>query len=186
MAEARWAVLVLVGLALAAATRDSLRVPGAHGRYRLAAWLAILALLLLNLGSWFVDPASPRQLASWVLLTASLAEVVWGTVLLRRRGRPVPARGHDVPGLLAFESTTVLVTTGIFSCVRHPMYGSLLLLAWGILLKEPTPGAFVLAIAASVLLLLAARAEERENLQRFGPAYAQYMRRTRRFVPWLF
>ncbi len=185
MTGAAWVVLLSVSLALAAATRRSLRVRHSHGRYRLAAWVAIVALALMNLGSWFADPTAPRQLLSWALLTASAVEVVWGTALLRSGGRAVPAH-QQPPGLLAFEATTQLVTTGIFARIRHPMYGSLLLLAWGILLKDPTPVTVVLAGAASVLLLLTARAEERENLQRFGPAYAEYMARTRRFVPWLF
>jgi protein-S-isoprenylcysteine O-methyltransferase Ste14 len=46
-------------------------------------------------------------------------------------------------------------------------------------------GGIVLAVSASGFLMATAMAEERENLARFGAAYAGYMRRTRRFVPWV-
>jgi protein-S-isoprenylcysteine O-methyltransferase Ste14 len=47
-------------------------------------------------------------------------------------------------------------------------------------------GSIVLAVGASGSLMATAIAEERENLLRFGAAYADYMRCTRRFVPFLF
>ncbi len=43
-----------------------------------------------------------------------------------------------------------------------------------------------LAISATGFLFATAAAEERENVSRFGPAYMEYMKRTRRFVPFLF
>jgi protein-S-isoprenylcysteine O-methyltransferase Ste14 len=44
----------------------------------------------------------------------------------------------------------------------------------------------VLALCASSFLVATSMAEERENLMSFGAAYAAYMKRTRRFVPFLF
>jgi protein-S-isoprenylcysteine O-methyltransferase Ste14 len=44
----------------------------------------------------------------------------------------------------------------------------------------------VLALGASGFLIATSIAEERENLMRFGAAYASYLKRTRRFVPFLF
>ena len=43
-----------------------------------------------------------------------------------------------------------------------------------------------LTVGASGFLLATAMAEERENLLRFGTAYADYIKRTRRFVPFVF
>jgi protein-S-isoprenylcysteine O-methyltransferase Ste14 len=54
-------------------------------------------------------------------------------------------------------------------------------------LKDPLAiGGMVLALSASGFLIATAFAEERENLASFGAAYAAYMKRTRRFVPFLF
>jgi len=66
------------------------------------------------------------------------------------------------------------------------MYASLLFLAWGGLLKDVTIGTLVLGAVASLALLTTAKTEEAENVARFGPAYRDYMRQTRRFVPFLF
>jgi protein-S-isoprenylcysteine O-methyltransferase Ste14 len=44
----------------------------------------------------------------------------------------------------------------------------------------------VLAPITSGFLIATAVAEERENLASFGAPYAAYMKRTRRFVPFLF
>ena len=77
------------------------------------------------------------------------------------------------------------MTTGIYRDIRHPLYASLLLLAWGAFLKAPAQRAGVLAGVASALLCVTAAIEERENIDYFGPAYEAYMRRARRFVPFV-
>ena len=87
---------------------------------------------------------------------------------------------------MSFEKTTVLVTTGIYRYIRHPLYGSLLLLAWGAFLKGITWYSACAVAAATVCLVATAKADEAECVRYFGPSYEQYMRRTRMFVPLLF
>jgi protein-S-isoprenylcysteine O-methyltransferase Ste14 len=43
-----------------------------------------------------------------------------------------------------------------------------------------------LAAAATLFLVITAQTEEAEDLLYFGPAYEAYMRRTKRFIPFLF
>ncbi len=165
-------------------SRRPLRRRDSHGFFRFFAFEAILALLVLNVPVWFARPLAARQIASWILLCGSIPPAVSGFVLLRRLGRPRPVSG-DAPEF-RFENTSQLVTSGAYRWIRHPLYGSLLLLAWGIFLKDVTPATAALVLLATAALLATARAEERENLARFGPAYRDYMARTRRFVPFLF
>lgn len=165
-------------------SRASLRMPGSRGFYRFFAWELLLLLFLHSYRGWFSDPFSVRQIVSWLLLLFSLYLVAHGMLLLRTMGRPGPDRNE--PGLVGPEQTTVLVTAGIYGAIRHPLYSSLLLLGWGIFLKHPDWLATLLALAASATLLLIARIEENENLAYFGPAYREYMRRTKMFVPYLF
>jgi len=87
--------------------------------------------------------------------------------------------------MFEWENTEELVTKGIYRYVRHPMYSSLLFLAWGALLKSITLGTVILAGVATLALVVTAKAEEAENLSRFGEEYRNYMRRTRLFVPFL-
>ena len=169
--------------AIALSWRSLLR-PRSHGFPRFFAFEAILGLLVINRPRWFGDPLAPRQLASGALLMASLVCLIWGLSLLLREGGFDPRA--EVSATSGRERTGRLVTRGIFRFIRHPMYASLLFLAWGACLKHPTVLPLVLAGAGTVALFLTARAEEAENVARFGDEYRAYMARTRRFVPYLF
>jgi len=153
-----------------------LRQPGSHGFYRFFAWEAILGLFALNVRLWFVNPLAWYQLVSWFLLFSSLIPVIYGVVWLRKVGKPTDA----------LEATTQLVTTGIYQYIRHPLYASLLYLAWGIFFKSPTLVEGLIAAVTTAFLYATARADEDECLLKFGEQYAEYLKTTKRFVPFVF
>jgi hypothetical protein len=126
----------LIGTAtLAWLSRKSLRSPGQHGFYRFFAWEAILGLIVLNQKVWGTDPFSPHQITSWLLMLLSIFLVIQAYRLMTKHGQASLAR--DDGTLYQFEKTTQLVTTGIFGYIRHPMYTSLLALAWGAYFQNP-------------------------------------------------
>ncbi len=84
-----------------------------------------------------------------------------------------------------FENTVHVVEKGLYRYIRHPMYSSLLFLAWGAFFKQITPLTIGLILLVSGLLIVAAKVEERENILFFGTAYEDYMQRTRMFIPWV-
>ncbi len=176
MTVVRPLVFVVASAGIVAYSWRSLADPRSHGFPRCFAFESLLTLILLNAQPWFDDPFGARQIVSWALLCGAAALAIHGFVRLVAAGRP----------RRSFEDTTVLVTTGAYGWIRHPLYGSLLLLAWGVLFKRFSMPAIVLAAAATVFLVLTARNEERENLAKFGEPYRAYMARTRRFVPYLF
>lgn len=138
----------------------------------------------MNFGYWLTDPLSPIQIVSWILLLGSLVLVIHGTYLLYKLGKPDPAR--DDPTLIGIENTTQLVTTGIYRYIRHPIYSSLLLLAWGAFLKQPSIVTLWLVVPATAFLTLTARMEEFENIRFFGEPYRNYMLHSKMFIPFLF
>ena len=148
----------------------------AHGFFRFFAWEAILALILLNVDVWFRDPFSLLQIVSWILLVICIALVIHGFYLLRVIGKP---QGD-------FENTTVLVKKGAYKYIRHPLYSSLLFLAWGAFLKDISISSIALVILSTIFLVLTARMEEQENIARFGKSYADYIKETRMFIPFIF
>lgn len=163
----------------------SLRNLRSHGFYRFFAFEFLTALILLNLPIWFRDPLSIRQWFSYFLGALSIVLAIEGFRLLRLIGAPAPAPARTTN--LSFENTTTLVTVGAYRFIRHPLYASLLALTWASYLKDPyAPRCIALTLLASGFLTATALAEERENLANFGPDYASYMRRTRRFIPLLF
>jgi protein-S-isoprenylcysteine O-methyltransferase Ste14 len=181
----KWIAFILVTIPIVYVSRASLQNPRSHGFYRFFAWECITGLFALNVDVWFKDATALYQIISWILLFACIIPVVWGTLLLKQRGHPAEVREGD-PNLLAFEKTTQLVTSGIYAYIRHPLYSSLLLLAWGIFFKLPSFLGVILVLAASIFLFLTARADEAECLQYFGSLYQDYMQKTRRFIPFLF
>jgi protein-S-isoprenylcysteine O-methyltransferase Ste14 len=166
-------------------SRASLRQPDSHGFYRFFAWESILVLFLFNVDQWFIDPFSWNQLIAWALLVACLVPLAFGIHFLRSRGQPTQKRPGD-SSLLAFEKTTALVTSGIYAYIRHPLYSSLLLLAWGIFFKAPSLVGATLALVATTFLVATARADEQECIRFFGENYQVYMQKTKRFIPFLF
>ena len=174
---------VLLSGALVYLSRKPLRSRAAHGFTRFFAWEAILALLVWNAPVWHDDMFSLRQTVSWFLLFTSPVVAVLGWRGLKVAGQSDELR-HD-EALYGFEKTGQLVSTGIFAFIRHPMYAALLLLAWGIYFKGLNPWTTVLVAFASLTLWWTAKRDEAECLAFFGEAYADYMKRTKRFVPFL-
>jgi protein-S-isoprenylcysteine O-methyltransferase Ste14 len=181
----KWILFAALSAAVLYVSRKSLRVPGSHGFYRFFAWEIILVLVFLNLDSWFRDPLSWHQLISWPLLVLCVVPLVFGVRSLARQGKPAVQRESE-PQLHAFEKTTTLVTTGIYRYIRHPLYSSLLFLAWGAFFKLPSAVGALLALSATGFLLVTAGADEAECIRYFGPEYAAYRKRTARFIPFLF
>jgi protein-S-isoprenylcysteine O-methyltransferase Ste14 len=148
----------------------------AHRWYRFLAFESVLALIFLQAEVWFLDPLQPLQIISWVSLVASIYLAVSGVVLLYKRGAP---EGD-------LEETTQLVTTGIYRYLRHPLYASLLYFGFGAALKQINLPSIGLLILVSLAVVGTARVEEQDNIARFGEAYAEYLKETKKFIPFLY
>ncbi len=154
-----------------------------HGFYRFLAWEAIVALIIWNLPHWFSRPFSVIQLISWMLLFASLFVLWKGVSQLREAKRSTSRNAGE---LYDFERTSELVTSGIYHYIRHPLYASLMYLAWGAFLKDISWISVILILVASVMLYATARADENECIHYFGDQYRKYMEGTKRFIPFVF
>ena len=181
----QWFIFAVGSVTLAAISWKSIFKPGSHGFYRFFAWDSILGLFVINMKFWFYRPFAWNQIIAWILLIVSLIPLTFGVHSLRTRGKPVQQREGD-PSLLAFEKTTQLVTTGIYHYIRHPLYSSLFFLTWGIFFKSISWLALMLAAISTIFLVFTAKADEAECTQFFGSAYQDYMKHTKRFVPYIF
>lgn len=176
-------IFVVATLTLSFVSRASLRKPGSHGFYRFLAWECMLGLFVMNIDAWYDDMNSIHQTIVGILFYSSLLLVFISVALLKLAGKP-DSRRNDAP-MLEFEKTTALVTSGVYRYIRHPLYLSLFLLCWGYFFKHPSLPGSALALAASIFLVAAARAEEIENIRYFGEAYREYMKRSKMFVPFV-
>ena len=155
-----------------------------HGFYRFISWLCIAWLIATNYRDWFVNPFSIQQIISWILLIISGYLVIVGVILIKKTGKPKSDRNEK--SLYQFEQTTELVDKGIFKYIRHPLYSSLLFLTWGIFLKNPAPVLFYISLLSTIFLYLTAIFDEKECILFFGDKYKEYMKRSKRFIPYIF
>ena len=176
-------VFIVASAGIAWISRASLQHPRSHGFYRFFAWEFLIILFLLNIEYWFLDPFSLLHIISWILLVLSLVFLITGFYTLGTRGKQDENR--EGTALIQFEKTTVLVETGIYHFIRHPMYSSLLFLGWGIFFKNPTWLAGILAAGATAFLMVTAKIDEIEDIRFFGSAYHDYMKRTKMFIPFI-
>jgi len=153
----------------------SLRFKRYHGIARFFAFESVFILVLLNYKFWFTNPFSPVQLVSWILLILSAYVVITGYMLLKRKGKPDNN----------FENTSLLVRSGIYGYIRHPLYLSIFLLGTGIMLKNPEKVQLVLGIVNLIAVYITARIEENEMIAKFGDQYRIYMKETKMFIPFI-
>jgi protein-S-isoprenylcysteine O-methyltransferase Ste14 len=146
-----------------------------HGIARFFAFESVLILVLLNYKIWFNNPFSILQILSWILLILSVYVVGAGYILLKREGKPS----------VNFENTSLLVQSGIYGYIRHPLYLSILLFGTGVILKNPRLVQLVLGVINFVAIWVTAKIEEKEMTEKFGDEYRQYMKKSRMFIPFI-
>jgi protein-S-isoprenylcysteine O-methyltransferase Ste14 len=146
-----------------------------HGIARFFSFESIFIIVLLNHNIWFIDPFSPVQIISWLLLLLSVYIAVTGFLLLKKIGKP------DAN----FENTSVLVRKGLYRYIRHPLYLSLFLLGTGAMMKDTGLPQLILGLVNLLAVFITSKIEEKEMTVRFGKDYEEYIRETKMFIPYI-
>jgi len=154
-----------------------------HGFYRFFSWECIGWLFATNYKYWFDNPFYSNQIFSWIFLLISGYLIIIGIIIMKKVGNPKSDRNEKT--LYQFEKTTELVDKGIFKYIRHPLYSSLLFLTWGIFLKHFTFELLYISILSTIFLYLTAIFDEKECINFFGDKYIAYMKRSKRFIPYI-
>jgi len=79
----------------------------------------------------------------------------------------------------------ILKTTGIYKYIRHPMYTSVLVLFIGVVLYFQAYFSFALIAGLFVFFVIKTNAEEQFLRDKFSE-YAEYSKRSKRFIPFLY
>ncbi len=147
----------------------------------------IAVVALIGLATVFLSPWSDRR-EFW---TFDGNAVRWTGVLLFAAGGalrlwPVFVLGDRFSGLVAIQPGHTLVTTGIYSVIRHPSYLGLLInsLGWGLAFRSSLGVLFTLLLIPPLVARI--RAEERLLAEQFGAEYQAYRARTARLIPGLY
>jgi protein-S-isoprenylcysteine O-methyltransferase Ste14 len=182
--------LVALGVAMAALAGVSLFAGGSLSpgvrEDRSNRWV-ITAFALLGLLNGFL-PAYADRLDFWTIDGDSTR---WLGVLLFAIGGalriwPVFLLGRRFSGLVAIQPGHTLLTTGIYSVIRHPSYLGLLTnsLGWALAFRSGL-GVVITALLLPIVLARI-RAEEALLGSQFGAEYEAYRARTSRLIPGLY
>lgn len=143
--------------------------------------LAAFAILGILLG-WL--PAYTDRMGFWAFGGEAVRwiGVVTFSVGSALRLWPVFLLGERFSGLVAIQPGHQLVTTGLYSIIRHPSYCGLLIasLGWSLVFRS---GAGLLLTALTLVPVLARiHAEEALLQSHFGAAYDRYREHTSRLI----
>lgn len=152
------------------------------GKFFAQGGLWVLTHNLLSIAVVVLGPAFPGQWHHPASIAAGVLLFLAGGVLGIAGVRALGTNRSPYPQPPAHAR---LVRTGVYRLVRHPLYGSLILAAfgWG-LLWQSAPALLTAPILAAVLLAKSRR--EEEWLCRRFPEYPAYAATTRRLLPWLY
>jgi protein-S-isoprenylcysteine O-methyltransferase Ste14 len=145
-------------------------------------WVALQGVCFALIGAAYLGAPPPPdgplgaalRIVAYGLVIAGAALAILGVTELHGGGAltPVPRP----------RSGAELVTSGPYAVVRHPIYGGLVLVAFGLALDRPWLGSIVAAVLLALVLELKRRREEVWLAARYE-GYDSYRRRTRALIP---
>jgi len=130
-----------------------------------------ILLILSWLSLWFAsNPAGLRALryVGWLIFALGGVLILLPILVLRSQGKP--EEGKD------WTHSTVIVNRGLYAVVRHPLYLGWSLMYIAVALFGQNWLTVFLAIPGIGCLYLISREEDRQLLNKFGDAYARYVR----------
>ena len=152
---------------------------GSMGLIMLAGWLAFPAAFAVSSWSKF---ALLNQRVLWFGL--GILILLAGSMLRRYCFRTL---GRYFTGNVKVEADQPVIEDGLYRFVRHPSYtgGMLMYLGTGLALTNWL-SALILVGMGAVTYAYRVRVEEQALGSSIGQPYLEYMRRTKRFVPFVF
>jgi protein-S-isoprenylcysteine O-methyltransferase Ste14 len=154
---------------------------GKRGEYWfLAQVICLIAFVLLPIQSVVKQTAvSPSVQVGLIAISGILGTI--GLVLI---GKGLLDLGRSLTPLPYPRKDGELVTTGVYGIVRHPLYGGIILTAFGWVLFTLSWPHFLGLLAIAWLLDRKATLEERWLEQKY-PDYGEYRSRAKKLIPWI-
>jgi protein-S-isoprenylcysteine O-methyltransferase Ste14 len=81
------------------------------------------------------------------------------------------------------ENIDSVVTSGVYSLVRHPMYSSNIVLVWALFIIFPDLRVLLSVVWVSVAMIIWIELEERELAQKFGDEHKTYRSQVPKLIP---
>ena len=171
-------------MCLADLIRVALGVPsevngGSRGYRATAVGTAIV--LLMTQWCVLIVCNSDSSIQSSLAAVTGLGIAIVGAAI---RGAAIRQLGRGFISRSAPENSAGLVTTGVYSRMRHPSEVGLILCVVGLIVSSQVWFAFVVAVPISIVLAQARiLAEERRLIEVYADDYRRYCQRTNRWLP---
>lgn len=81
------------------------------------------------------------------------------------------------------EKIDKIISAGVYSIVRHPIYTADMVLAWGIFIAFPSLRILMAVIYSTIVWFIWIKIEERALIGKFGQQYLEYARKVPMIVP---
>jgi protein-S-isoprenylcysteine O-methyltransferase Ste14 len=148
----------------------------AHLGLPLSLTLAILSLGQPQLGKGLAD-ISWLKIVGLILFLPSAFFVVVPAVTLEHRGKS----NKSASPLFAPSDATIMLDTGIFGLIRHPLYFGSALWSIALVLISQSILSIILGGGAIFCFWMASQKEDDFNIKKFGDRYRDYMNKVPRW-----
>lgn len=139
---------------------------------RIKGWLLVIIQFMCIVYLLWTTPIIFSLTAS-VLLLAGFVLILWAVLAMRKsklRILPQPAM------------TAVLITSGPYRFIRHPMYTALITGALGLIIMCPSIWRILTLVILTITLFVKLTLEEKMLAEKF-PQYRAYQKKTYRLIP---
>ncbi len=148
--------------------------------YKITSVLALLfSFLSMGFWDWFYFLTSPEHVQPALFLLG------WGLIAL---GLFLASKASQVISVstvadMRTDRKPELVTAGIYSRTRHPLYLATIILVFGMALVYPFPNVIVYSLSLGAYVLIGTFLEERKLVLQYGQAYQDYRKKTGFILP---
>ncbi|MHA1491355.1 MAG: methyltransferase family protein [Promethearchaeota archaeon] len=144
-------------------------------KHEVAMSVAITLFLTTLLLSAYIEPLVPEvyflQIIGQLVMNFALFIYIYQFIVMLKRGR----------GEKDWEDTTVLIKSGFFKIMRHPMFFACIMCNIATYFSKITWLSLFLPPISIFLCVLSSSWDEKLNLKKFGEEYENYMKKVKRF-----
>ena len=142
----------------------------------LIAWILVLITSFGNIKGPIFSLNSPMNVAGALIFFVGLAIRLSAVASLKR----------SYSWTLEIRDEHRLVKDGLYRYVRHPIYVGVLLGAFAVPIFATSFLGFVFALMAIPLFIYRMGVEEKMLVEEYGDEYLEYMKETRKLIPYIY
>jgi protein-S-isoprenylcysteine O-methyltransferase Ste14 len=180
-----YVVVMLIGRFISQGQRKTKRALLSQSKAIVKDWTALLAALSAAFGITLpVLEAALREthVSNMCAILAGLAFILVGYGVAYVANRTI---SENWSATIDKTQEQNLITSGVYSIVRHPLYLSGLLILVGTNIYFASSWAWVGVLLTLIVILIRVPIEERYLVKRFGQEYVDYQKRSKRILPWI-